>query len=243
MKESEFLRKYFINWKFELENLVLNEITAWITEFEEKIDDLSLEILAKRKADLYAYYVSITEVFIINFLTQKENSARYLFEANPHNRISVLLSKKKFINSLVNYCFPKDLSFMKDKEETVGQYIKIIENAFNAYLEDFKFLNAYKHWRRILQYWKSDFDSSKGDSLIFFYHKKKDDSNLYMCRIQFNWEEIYLSTYFLIDTIENMRRIYVWASETTDFKTMDPKLLSNFLKPYREEQVLIDNIF
>ena len=55
MNKEEFLRKYYTNWNVWLESITLGDISEWIENLKWKTDDTSLEIIAKRKTDLYGW--------------------------------------------------------------------------------------------------------------------------------------------------------------------------------------------
>ena len=241
MNKEEFLRKYYTNWNVWLESITLGDISEWIENLKWKTDDTSLEIIAKRKTDLYAFYISLVEIFIINHLVIKEENLEFFFEENPHNRITSYLANKSKFESLVNFCFTIDLWFLVNQDQTIQQYKEFIRFSFENYKEDFKFLNAYKHWRRILPFWKES-SSEKGDSLIFFYQKKRNSSSLYSCEIWFNWEDIFFATYFLIDSIDNMRRLYLWEDATTSYATLDNSSFSRINSIYRNESEILSSI-
>ena len=239
MHKEEFLRKYFTNWNIQLECMAIDDISKWIETLKWKKDDISLEIVAKRKTDLYALYISLVEIFIINHLVIKENNLDSFFDENPHNYISSYLSDKNKFESLINLCFTNDLWFLQNKDETKKQYEEFIRVSFENYQKDFKFLNAYKHWRRVLPYWKN-FPIDKWDSLIFFYHRKRNSSSIYGCELQFNWENIFFATYFLIDSMDNMRRLYLRADDSTDYKTLDHNRFSKIKAIiYRNESIIL----
>jgi hypothetical protein len=113
-----------------------------------------------------------------------------------------------------NYVFGfKDKSKIKEYEKRYAEHISIVKECVNDYLEDYEFLNAYKHGYRA----KALFGDTKisinnhkllqGDSDLTYYCKR--GNSILRCNITFNHKRILGKAFFILEMLKNAQKIYL----------------------------------
>lgn len=170
--------------------------------------------------DCYSVYLQLLEIFFINILAlsvKEKTFFHFLFIGNSELRKYV---KDNFLNSdfqkwlMENYVFGfRDKSTIKEYEKRYNEHVNIIKECAKDYLEDYDFLNAYKHGFRA----KALFGDTKisigghklleGDSELTYYSQK--GNSIFKCTITFNHKRILGKSFFILEMLKNAQKVYL----------------------------------
>lgn len=185
-----------------------------------------LKILRSSKAksfclvDCYSIYLQLLEIFFINILSlsvKEKSFFHFLFIGNRELRKCI---KSNFLNPefqkwfMDSYVFGfKDKSKINKYEKRYTEHISIIKECAKDYLEDYDFLNAYKHGFRAKAFFgdtKISINNCKilqGDSEIIYYSQK--DNLILKNTITFNHKRILGKSFFILEMLKNAQKIFL----------------------------------
>lgn len=214
-------------------NSLQDEIISYFKDidfeyWEKRLSHVSLKLrtLKTNRAkslylvDCYSVYLQLLEIFFINILSlsvKEKTFFHFLFIGNGELRKYI---KDNFLDSefqkwlMENYVFGlKDKSRIKEYDKRYAEHIKIIKECVKDYLEDYDFLNAYKHGFRA----KALFGDTKisinnykilqGDSELIYYSQK--GKSIYKRSITFNYKRILGKAFFILEMLKNAQKIFL----------------------------------
>lgn len=102
-----------------------------------------------------------------------------------------------------------------------SEYHKLIFDAFEDYTKHKQLLNSFKHWFRLHSRWEQTtyiwrstmYKIMETDSSLVYYIKEWN--TIFEISHAFSIEYIALKAEFIINTIENLRKLYLWKNKTT----------------------------
>lgn len=224
------------------ENFLKREVISYFKDidfryWEKRLDNISSKLKSTKKTeikslylvDCYSVYLQLLEIFFVNILSlsvKEKTFFHFLFVSNQELRKYVKLN---FLNPefqkwlMENYIFGfKDKSVINEYEKKYTEHISIIKECAKDYLEDYDFLNAYKHGFRA----KALFGDSKisinkhkilqGDSQITYYSQK--NNSIYKCSITFNHKRVLGKSYFILQMLKNAQKVFLWQGGNKKMK-------------------------
>jgi hypothetical protein len=216
-----------------MEDFLKKEVISYFKDIDFKYWEVRLShILSKLKTsktdkakslylvDCYSVYLQLLEIFFINILSlsaKEKTFFHFLFIGNKELRIYVetYFLDKEFQKWLMeNYVFGlKDKSRIKNYEKRYAEHINIIKECVKDYLEDYDFLNAYKHGFRA----KALFGDMKisiggykilqGDSKLTYYSQK--ENSIFKRSITFNHKRILGKSFFVLEMLKNAQKVFL----------------------------------
>jgi len=125
--------------------------------------------------------------------------------------------------------FEKKHFFKLQLEKMIGcfcwshfsEYHRLISEAFEDYTKHKHLLNSFKHWFRLHSRWEQTtyiwrstmHKIMETDSSLVYY--TKEWNTIYEISHAFSMEYIALKAEFIINTIENLKKLYFWNNKTT----------------------------
>ena len=174
--------------------------------------------------DCYSVYLQLLEIFFINILSlsfEEKNFFRYLFISNVKLRKCVednFLSLSFQRRMMEDYVFGiKDKHKIKEYNKLYTEHIKIIKECVKDYLEDYDFLNAYKHGFRAkalfgnMKVGVGGYQIFQGDSQITYYSQK--DNHILKCNIIFSHKRILVKSFFIVEMLKNAQKVFLAQGE------------------------------
>lgn len=207
---KQFMVEYFEDIKFEY--------------WEDRLGDIQNKYLkhkSQRKKqyaliDVYSLYVQLLEIFFINILIISARE-KYFFGiifrgTGAKFRRDI---KLQFLDEKFQTWFMENLVFgLKEKNEIRDYdgkrqiYISMLIESVNDYLENYNFLNAFKHGFRIASREDKLLNETFGtDSLVIYY--TKENNNIYENLACFNFKRIIQKCHFLLSMIDNSKKIFL----------------------------------
>jgi hypothetical protein len=170
--------------------------------------------------DCYSIYLQLLEIFFINILAlsvKEKTFFHFLFINNSELRkyIKANFLNKEFQKWLMeNYVFGfKDKSKISEYEKHCADNISVIKECVRDYLEDYDFLNAYKHGFRAKAFFGNNKISIEGycllqgdSELTYYSHKRK---SIYRCSIIFNHKRILGKSFFILEMLKNAQKVFL----------------------------------
>lgn len=173
----------------------------------------------------YGVFLQLIEVFWINVFAFSSNDLSMLFldNAKLRERISVHYMSEIFIEYLLeNWVFGiKEKTVSSDFQTKKSFYKIFLHEATEDYFADYQLLNAYKHGFRVQsQGYANVMISSDANpeqrfligeysgSIEYFTREKKDGKEMIFGNtILFYWERVFKKSLFLINILENAKKI------------------------------------
>lgn len=223
-----------INDEFKTDYYGNADFSHWLKKIEHDWRKMAtLKKDASKKGyvlDIYSTYLQLAEILLINIYANSEDGfARRLFVDNATLRqyFSQYSQDAHFIDwLLLTYSFGiEDKSSINDFEQKYTDHKNILEETIKDYLEDFDFLNAYKHGYRVLSapgshsialgVGGSSFKLGEFDTLLTYYSRgnRKNEAGkvvgleVYENSILVNIDRIIIKAFFITTALENMRLI------------------------------------
>jgi hypothetical protein len=210
---KEFMFDYFNNIDF---------------DYWEKRLDFALDKIIKLKKDksksyylidIYSIYLQLLEIFFTNtlILSAKEDGfLSILFTGN--NKLREIIKRQFTDPSFINWLMDNLVFGFKDKtqinnyEKKQNEHQNILKESVEDYLQDFEFLNSYKHGYRV----QINFNPTIGikntlllktDTELVYFTKEKD----LICKnlIMFNYQRVIIKSYFILQMLKNCQKVFL----------------------------------
>jgi hypothetical protein len=201
--------------------------------------------------DIYATYLQLIEIFMLNTLALLKNDWTIIFIGNSELRSLISetfysdFAKKRFNNEIVsdlitNLVLGQEGTVeMKNREEKLTTYSKFLQEIITDYLNDYDLLNAFKHGYRVQGSGGNSisiaptgstksFLLSKFTSSIVYLSKKKNI--VYELSVSFNYERIFLKSQYLINMLENIKEIECAIYEKRPIKMLNHLVITDKVK-------------
>ncbi len=170
--------------------------------------------------DCYSVYLQLLEIFFINILAlsvKGKTFFHFLFIGNQELRKYV---KANFLNKefqkwlMENYVFGfKDKSIIREYEKHCADNISVVKECAKDYLEDYDFLNAYKHGFRAKAFFGGNkvniggYTILQGDSELTYYSQK--GNSIFKCTITFSHKRILGKSFFILAMLKNAQKVFL----------------------------------
>ena len=201
--------------------------------------------------DIYATYLQLIEIFMLNTLALLKNDWSVIFKGNTELRDLIIemfyddIEKKRF-NTQIIFDLINNLVLglegtveMKNRKEKLLNYSKFLQEIIADYMTDYDLLNAFKHGYRVqgsgensISIAPSGSDKSfllnKFTSSIVYLSKKKNI--VYEMSVSFNYERIFLKIQYLINILENIKEIECAIYEKRPIKVLHHLVITDKAK-------------
>lgn len=201
--------------------------------------------------DIYATYLQLIEIFMINTLALLKNDWTIIFKSNSELRDLIVeifykdVDKKRFdtqvIYNLINHLVlgQEGAVKMKNRKDKLMNYSKFLQEIISDYMIDYDLLNAFKHGYRVQGSGENSisiaptgsdksFLLSQFTSSIVYLSKKKN--TIYEMSVSFNYDRIFIKTQYLINMIENMKEIECAIYEKRPIKVLHHLVITDKTK-------------
>jgi hypothetical protein len=183
---------------------------------------------------IYSTYLQLIEVFYLNVFTITENQISNLFLNNSklREKISGLGANPEYLA----FFFEKWVFGLKEKtsirnyHEKASLYLSVLKESTKDYLQDYDFLNAYKHGFRAHSGGPTSIsishDSNPDQRHLVTQHNSsviflsREQNTIFERSIAFDWQRVIQKCEFLLSMLQNTKQILQANGETIQLITL-----------------------